>query len=821
MGVRPEGRGQRDDRAPDRLSARTRHTLIRAGICTLSQVAALDDRELVAIPQLGPRGIAEIRSVFPGPASGAADDGRPAQADETLLAGRLPAALDTRRGEERRHQPVRCDAAFGELPRRVVAGLVRAGITTLRQLAALTDDELRECRNLGPKGIADVRALLTRHAVPPPPRAARSFDYTPYLPQLLVAHSVPLASATQLSVVMVYRLAEASIRSVAEFVLCDLDWPGARLTVSLGQLRDEQQRLAAIYGLGHLADMANQATLAALQTRLGERGATPAIQQLAELFDRACDLLLAEIAAGRLAEAFAVRSIVFGHSAAGNVVPLSLDVLRRLANGEGATLQLTENELAAYVQRADRLVAGLAATTVDDEVAFLRAALTDRSYAILRDRFDPFEALTLGQLGQRHQLTRERIHQLQAKATGRLRELSAQQPLARIRSATYFAAELAAAGRSLAEIEADLQARGLIAGDEAFGDLLVIWQALALEPAFVREQVAAAGAGLTPTQVGLRARIARRATTLCRNCGALRCSWLGEAAPDDDLAAALRALGFAEIAPGWFRRDRIPREVVATVARKVFAVTDPLSPRDFRRALLKRHARGGFPTPPTGMLARVALRLGCVREDAGLLIATRPFVPEEELNGSELALHRCLIARGPVATYQDLFAAIRGGGYTAVTLTVRLKQSPIIRKVRHGLYALVGARSTDEDVAAAAARIGEVGGEGSLEADADGTATYSLNAGPWLFSSGVISAGELAPFRGTWTTPQGIAVTIGKANVWGLKPFVEHLGLQLGDRFALRLNLRDRTLVVERPSVASPGDPAAGPSPSPRASGAH
>ena len=76
--------------------------------------------------------------------------------------------------------------------------------------------------------------------------------------------------------------------------------------------------------------------------------------------------------------------------------------------------------------------------------------------------------------------------------------------------------------------------------------------------------------------------------------------------------------------------------------------------------------------------------------------------------------------------------------------------------------------------------------------------TFSFNAASWLFYSGVMAAGRLAAFEGSWGSDLGAVVSIGPKLVWGLTPLVEALDVTLGQRLSLNLDTWTRTIKLMR-----------------------
>ncbi len=83
----------------------------------------------------------------------------------------------------------------------------------------------------------------------------------------------------------------------------------------------------------------------------------------------------------------------------------------------------------------------------------------------------------------------------------------------------------------------------------------------------------------------------------------------------------------------------------------------------------------------------------------------RRFDADYALNDAENALVACFRVHGPVVTFGEIFAVSRAAGDVPRGLDRTLSRSPIIRRVRQGLYTLVGTPLTRQGIADAAARM--------------------------------------------------------------------------------------------------------------------
>lgn len=183
----------------------------------------------------------------------------------------------------------------------------------------------------------------------------------------------------------------------------------------------------------------------------------------------------------------------------------------------------------------------------------------------------------------------------------------------------------------------------------------------------------------------------------------------------------------------------------------------------------------------------VALRLGLAIPDGESLKRARRFDADGALNDTEETLVAFFRAHGPVVTFGELFEVSQAAGDVPRRLDRLLTRSPIIRRVRQGLYTLVGTPLTRQEIADAA-RMQPTQSGGELRYNVDGTVTYAASASAWLLHSSVLNAAELRPFEGAWQTVSGTRVTIRGQTAWGLGKAIRALDLAVGERVALRLD---------------------------------
>lgn len=127
------------------LSVRSLNALKLIGIQTAVQLSALSRAELMKVPNLGLVSIAEISMNLEKLGLSRPNEIRKVPAVQLLNKGILLEDLG--------------------LSTRTYNALKRMGIQNLKQVSALTDDELRDIRNFGEKSIQEVKDLLQSHKV--------------------------------------------------------------------------------------------------------------------------------------------------------------------------------------------------------------------------------------------------------------------------------------------------------------------------------------------------------------------------------------------------------------------------------------------------------------------------------------------------------------------------------------------------------------------------------------------------------------------------------------------------------------------------------
>ena len=149
-----------------KLSTHIYRCLQRSGLHTVAQVAALGQEDLLAIRQLGPKALAEIReklTVY------LAKHPLPDEVEESLLEPEVQAVEPLPpQPPPLPPDPTPLDVLGFSI--RPYNALRRSDITSVGQLARMSDEEIRGVRNIGPKSLTEIKdklkAYLAEHPLP-------------------------------------------------------------------------------------------------------------------------------------------------------------------------------------------------------------------------------------------------------------------------------------------------------------------------------------------------------------------------------------------------------------------------------------------------------------------------------------------------------------------------------------------------------------------------------------------------------------------------------------------------------------------------------
>jgi len=205
----------------------------------------------------------------------------------------------------------------------------------------------------------------------------------------------------------------------------------------------------------------------------------------------------------------------------------------------------------------------------------------------------------------------------------------------------------------------------------------------------------------------LRSALLRLASKMVDRCGAGNVHQLiGQLCSDEragwdgaDIRSAvavstdLRLLGEAK---RWFTMDSVTDGAMYRRARKVLSVaTNGVSAREIYQAMANDsrwlHENGReFTIPPPSVIEDALLLLPYIGRTAKGGLYLRPNAPDDGLTEAERDVVSSLMARGNVATAEDIVQDCRKSGRKTQSTQALLSQTPVLRSIAPGAFVLRG-----------------------------------------------------------------------------------------------------------------------------------
>lgn len=401
------------------LSVRAYNALRRAEIQTVEEVASLSDEQLLAIPNLGTRALAEIKerlNVYQGelpvfgvvqPVEMSATDSQPQDARQDISLRVL------------------------DLTIRVHRALERGGIFSLAQLTNMSPEQIRDVRNIGEKGAAEIAEKLAiclesyskglnagtaerterRKETPISPKRGISLDVLkltgrPYgaLRRVGVDTVPQLACMSPEQILDIRNVGEKGAAEIAEKLADYLNHHPESLTAAMQEVIEEEEKFPCFTLVA--SDLLEQAAAAPLSQISISRLALPKCTTNALLHGGIDSIAaLANMPAGSF-------------SSSSQVVRRLIQYLEWLAVQDENTWKY--EMVGKGASPMYRLC--LAETTLDELVNRWLKILDERELDVLRARFAGHRAaLTLDEVGIQLGVSRERVRQIETKALRKLK----------------------------------------------------------------------------------------------------------------------------------------------------------------------------------------------------------------------------------------------------------------------------------------------------------------------------------------------------------------------------------------------------------------
>lgn len=317
---------------------------------------------------------------------------------------------------------------------------------------------------------------------------------------------------------------------------------------------------------------------------------------------------------------------------------------------------------------------------------------------------------TLEELGQKYDLSRERIRQVCVRAVKRNRRMKVFAPVLdraltflgqRIPiAADHLKAQFDEAGfsRCRLSLETVQQAAGFLSREPVFELVTVGDTRLAVPP----------GTSQIPRaviQVAKRAVLSYGATTI--NEIALESSeQCGSKVDPAIVVETLRTLSdfkWLDQKHGWFQLESLPQYGLPNMIEKILSVTGQIDIAKLRAAIA-RYRRTGRRTPPCRVLLEFCRQMPDVRVEGSLIIADPPRDWEKVLGGVEAGMVRVLREHGPVMERGEFEEFCIRNGMNRFSFNAIIMCSPVITQFGRSVYGLLGAKVDRRMIQSLAAR---------------------------------------------------------------------------------------------------------------------
>lgn len=305
---------------------------------------------------------------------------------------------------------------------------------------------------------------------------------------------------------------------------------------------------------------------------------------------------------------------------------------------------------------------------------------------------------TLEELGQKYELSRERIRQVCVRAVKRNRRTKVFTPVLD-RTLAFIAQRIPMAADRLKTqlddagfsqcglpLETIQQAAGFLSGEPVFEVVTVGETRLAVSP----------GTSHIPRaviQVAKRAVLSYGATTIQEMAAesSEQCGVKVEPALVVETLQTLSDFKWLDRKRGWFQLECLPQYGLPNMVEKILSVTGQIDVAKLRTAI-SRYRRTGRRTPPCRVLLEFCRQMPEVRVEGNLIIADPPRDWEQVLGGVEAGMVRVLREHGPVMERGEFEELCIRNGMNRFSFNAIIMCSPVITQYGRSVYGLLGAK---------------------------------------------------------------------------------------------------------------------------------
>jgi hypothetical protein len=257
---------------------------------------------------------------------------------------------------------------------------------------------------------------------------------------------------------------------------------------------------------------------------------------------------------------------------------------------------------------------------------------------------------------------------------------------------------------------------------------------------------------------------------------------------------------------GWFRLEPVHRHGLPKAIDKVLAVAGKVTVSQLVGALARNRRLWKEP-PPENVLLEFCRQMPGVRVEGRRIISDAPRDWKKILTGVEAKLVAMLKVHGPVMERGAMEDLCVNAGMNRFSFHAFVSWSPVIAQYGHSVYGLLGAEVSEKLVAELLAKR-RASRANHRVLDRHG---WTDNGGVWLsyrlskaastYAVITIPAAlrDVVDGRFTFVDPKGDAIgtlATKDGRAWGLGAFLRKHGAKIGDHIVLTLDLKKRTATV-------------------------
>ncbi|MBN1393848.1 MAG: hypothetical protein JW959_02300 [Pirellulales bacterium] len=459
--------------------------------------------------------------------------------------------------------------------------------------------------------------------------------------------------------------------------------------------------------------------------------------------------------------------------------------------------------------------------TLEQELTALFASIpSQRNRDILSGYYgwDDGRTHTLSEIGARFGITRERVRQICAKLTKRLKSSRVSVPtldgalklIGRMLPAPAARIETELADRGLTAVGMSLEAVAAAArllGRPVPFELAAVPcddraadRRLAVRPGETKTVLAAIDSARKNIFFHGLTTVGRIERSIAPRGGRTGDELIRQA------VALIEGLCWLDRSAGWFCFSSINRHGLPRTIDKVLAVANSVTVDELHKAL-SRNRRLWKEPPPKNVLLEFCRQMPGVRVDGARIAADQPRDWRKTLTGVEAKLVAVLKKHGPLMERGEMEDICVGEGMNRFSFHAFVSWSPVIAQFGHSVYGLLGAEVSsnriDKLLARRRARQGNrrvLDGHGRAP-DGNVWLRYRLSKAASTYAVITVPAALKKTVRGRFKLLNAAGKPIGTlatkdGRAWGLGAFLRKNNAQIGDRIKLTLDLKKRTAMV-------------------------